>query len=101
LESSVRDGAHPGEDEPEVLDAATIRVLSEIGRARRLIKATEIIGQSRLPGRTRVREILQDAENCRPPRVERPNGPRSGYRLTTRGREDLRRSALNDRRTTA
>jgi hypothetical protein len=92
------DDAPPDEADTGVLDLATIRVLREIENAGRLILASEIMGRTRLPGRTRIREILQDAEGCQPPLVERPKGPRSGYRLTKRGREDLRRADLKDRR---
>lgn len=68
-----------------------ITLLMELGGRSVLTQIAELDGTSGMPGYDRMADRFRAMESATPPLVERPSGPRSGYRLTQAGRDELSR----------
>lgn len=78
----------PPQESPNWPDDLYI-ILGAMNSQRGAVQGTSLIGRHGLPGKTKLYELLSQAERATPPLVERDRGQRSGYRLTIAGRTAL------------
>ena len=71
-----------------------LTVLTEVAGMPTIVKASELHGKSGMPEYDRIVQVLADMEKWKPPFVERPRGPRSGFRATEAGMDELRKRVL-------
>ena len=82
---------HDG-DTPLALCDEDLTILAELGKRKRLVRGTELLGLSGMPKETMLRKRLSFMEDNK--LVERPSGTHSGYQLTANGITLLRSEGL-------